>query len=181
MAASHFVPSMRKTLEMRPRVFSFALSSVALASALVCLSATDKTSPSHASPHTAPPHTSWPGYLGGPDSDQYTALKQINKANVKQLEIAWSYPTGERGNYLFNPIVIDGVMYVLANNNSVVALDAATGKGTLGPSQSGSRRSARHQLLGELRPFRSPPPLRQRGFPHRHRCAHRPDHPVLRR
>ena len=48
--------------------------------------------------------------------------------NVKRLEIAWTYPTGENGNYLFNPLVIDSVMYVLAKNNSFVALDAATGK-----------------------------------------------------
>ena len=71
---------------------------------------------------------SWPVYLGGPGSEQYSSLKQINKSNVKQLEVAWSYPTGEKGNYLFNPLIVDGTMYVLAKNNSVVALDAATGK-----------------------------------------------------
>jgi quinoprotein glucose dehydrogenase len=76
----------------------------------------------------ATPHSTWGAYLGGADSDQYSALKQITRANVKQLEIAWTYPTGEKGNYLFNPIVIDGVMYVLAKNNSIVALDAATGR-----------------------------------------------------
>src|SRR5580692_2073328 len=72
--------------------------------------------------------TSWPFYLGGPGSEQYSALAQINKNNVKQLQVVWTYPTGEKGNYLFNPIVVDGVMYVLAKNSSVVALDAATGK-----------------------------------------------------
>lgn len=70
----------------------------------------------------------WPAYLGGPESTQYSPLKQINKSNVHQLEVAWTYKTGERGNYIFNPIVIDGVMYVLAQNNSFVALDAATGR-----------------------------------------------------
>ena len=72
--------------------------------------------------------TTWEQYLGGDDSSQYTALKQINKSTVKQLQVVWTYPTGPRGNYLFDPIVVNGVMYVLANNNSVVALDAATGK-----------------------------------------------------
>ena len=71
---------------------------------------------------------SWPEYLGGASSDQFTSLKQINKNNVKQLEVAWTYPVGEGGPYLFNPVVSDGVMYVLAKNNSIVALDAATGK-----------------------------------------------------
>ena len=34
----------------------------------------------------------------------------------------------DRGTYLFNPIIVDSVMYVLAKNSAVVALDAATGK-----------------------------------------------------
>ena len=33
-----------------------------------------------------------------------------------------------QGRYRFNPIVVDGVMYVLGANRSIVALDAATGK-----------------------------------------------------
>jgi glucose dehydrogenase len=77
---------------------------------------------------SAQDHTSWGAYLGGPDSAQYSALKQINKSNVNKLEVAWTYATGEKGNYLFNPIIVDGVMYVLAKSNSIVALDAATGK-----------------------------------------------------
>jgi glucose dehydrogenase len=69
----------------------------------------------------------WSQYLGGADSSQYSSLKQIDKSNVKKLEIAWTYETGP-GTYTFNPVVVDGVMYVLAQSNSVVALDAATGK-----------------------------------------------------
>jgi glucose dehydrogenase len=69
----------------------------------------------------------WSEYLGGADSSQYSSLKQVNKSNVKQLEIAWQYATGP-GTYTFDPLIVDGVMYVLAQNNSVVALDAATGK-----------------------------------------------------
>lgn len=69
----------------------------------------------------------WSQYLGGADSSQYSSLKQINKSNVKQLEVAWTYPTGP-GTYTFNPLIVDGVMYVLAQSNAVVALDAATGK-----------------------------------------------------
>src|SRR5271154_3525213 len=69
----------------------------------------------------------WGQYEGGADSSQYSSLKQINKSNVKQLEVAWTYETGP-GTYTFNPVVVDGVMYVLAQTNSVVALDAATGK-----------------------------------------------------
>jgi quinoprotein glucose dehydrogenase len=70
----------------------------------------------------------WMDYGGGLDSSHYVALTQINKSNVNQLKIAWSYPTGDNRSYLFNPIIVDNVMYLLARNSSLVALDAATGK-----------------------------------------------------
>src|SRR5437867_3161078 len=73
------------------------------------------------------PYTTWSSYLGSADSAQYSALKQINKSNVSTLEVAWIFPAGE-GTNRFDPIVVDGVMYVLAANRSLVALDAATGK-----------------------------------------------------
>jgi glucose dehydrogenase len=88
----------------------------------------------------------WTQYLGGSDSAQYSSLKQITKTNVKQLEMVWSYPTGT-GTFIFDPIVVDGVMYVLKagapapnvpaaqpgargpqTGTVVAALDAATGK-----------------------------------------------------
>jgi quinoprotein glucose dehydrogenase len=73
-------------------------------------------------------HTTWSDYLGGPDSAQYSALQQIDKTNVTQLQVAWTYPTGDQNSYSFNPVIVDGVMYVEAKNNSIVALDAATGR-----------------------------------------------------
>lgn len=73
-------------------------------------------------------HTTWRDYGGAADSAQYSALKQIDTSNVNKLEIAWTFPTGDNNKYFFNPIVIDRVMYVLARNNSIVALDAGTGK-----------------------------------------------------
>ena len=73
-------------------------------------------------------HTTWRHYGGGADASQYSALSQINRSNVNTLQIAWTYPTGDANNYLFNPVVVDEMMYVLAKNNSIVALDAVTGK-----------------------------------------------------
>ncbi|HEY2844134.1 MAG TPA: pyrroloquinoline quinone-dependent dehydrogenase [Bryobacteraceae bacterium] len=72
-----------------------------------------------------PNFATWDSYLGGADSSQYSSLKQINKSNVKQLQPAWTYESGS--NPTFNPVVVDGVMYVGAQN-AIVALDAATGK-----------------------------------------------------
>jgi quinoprotein glucose dehydrogenase len=77
---------------------------------------------------TAEAHTTWRNYGGSPDGSQYSALRQINRSNVKELQVAWTYRTGDDRKYAFNPIVVDGTMYVLARNNSIVALDAATGK-----------------------------------------------------
>ena len=73
-------------------------------------------------------HTTWSSYGGSPDGSQYSALRHIDRSNVKKLQVAWTYPTGDDRRYAFNPLVIDGTMYVLAKNNAIVALDAATGK-----------------------------------------------------
>ncbi len=73
-------------------------------------------------------YTTWSSYLGTPDSAQYSALKQINRSNVHQLQVAWTYPTGEGTLFRFGPLVVNGVMYVLTGSRSIVALDAATGK-----------------------------------------------------
>jgi len=75
-----------------------------------------------------PTYKAWSDYGGAADSSQYSALKQINRSNVKKLEVAWIYPTGDNKKYFFNPLMVDGLLYVLAKNNSIVALDASTGK-----------------------------------------------------
>jgi quinoprotein glucose dehydrogenase len=70
----------------------------------------------------------WIDYGGGPEASKFVDLKQINKSNVSQLKVAWVYPTNDENAYLFNPIVVDNVVYVLARNNSLVAVDATSGK-----------------------------------------------------
>src|SRR5262245_19087555 len=75
------------------------------------------------------PYTKWDQYGGSSDSMQYSALAQINKTNVKQLEAAWFYPVpGESERLTFNPLIVDNVMYVSGVRGVLVALDAATGK-----------------------------------------------------
>ncbi len=73
-------------------------------------------------------YTTWREYGGASDSSQYSALKQVNRSNVGKLQVTWTYPTGDSQKYAFNPIMVDGVLYVLAKRNSIVALDARTGK-----------------------------------------------------
>ena len=78
--------------------------------------------------HAGQDHKTWKAYGGGSDSSHFVDLTQINKTNVNQLEVAWTYPTGDNRSYVFNPIVVDNIMYVIARNSSLVALDAASGK-----------------------------------------------------
>ena len=74
-------------------------------------------------------YSTWSDYSGSSDSMQYSALKQINKGNVAKLQPAWFYAApGPSGRFSFNPLVVDGVMYVVGRDGAVVALDAATGK-----------------------------------------------------
>jgi len=60
---------------------------------------------------------------------RYSTLTQINRDNIANLSVVWTYSTGE-GNQTCEctPIVIDGVMYITTNHLRVVALDAANGK-----------------------------------------------------
>ena len=67
----------------------------------------------------------WWDNLAGPDSSNFVGSDQIRKSNVTQLEVAWFYPYATNG---FNPIVVDGVMYLLGRNSSLIALDATTGQ-----------------------------------------------------
>jgi quinoprotein glucose dehydrogenase len=79
--------------------------------------------------HEAAPYTTWMEYGGSPDDAQYSALHQINRSNVSRLQQLWFYPAGNNGfRYGSNPIVVDDVMYVIGQNNSIVALGAASGK-----------------------------------------------------
>ncbi len=72
--------------------------------------------------------THWDSYLSGGDSSQYSSLDQVNRTNVAKLGVAWTYPAGEGQPPHFNPIVVNGVMYLMAQGSTLVALDAATGK-----------------------------------------------------
>ena len=73
-------------------------------------------------------HSTWNQYGGGADQSKYFEGSQITKENVNQLKVAWVYPTVDSAFNFFSPIVVDTVMYVMAKNSSLVALNAETGK-----------------------------------------------------
>jgi quinoprotein glucose dehydrogenase len=62
-----------------------------------------------------------------PAGTKYSTLDQINTGNVKSLQKAWTFHTGDKtGFFESTPLVVDGTMYVTAQNG-VYALDAQTG------------------------------------------------------
>src|SRR2546425_13088807 len=65
------------------------------------------------------PYTTWTAYGGGAHSSQYSALDQINKSNVSKLDVAWTFPV--TGTIIFNPLVVDRVVYLQASGNSPAA------------------------------------------------------------
>jgi len=70
----------------------------------------------------------WPAYGGGPEQTRYSSLQQINRGNVSQLQVAWTYDTGETGGLQTQPIVVDGVLYALTPSHRAFALRATTGE-----------------------------------------------------
>ncbi len=75
----------------------------------------------------------WRTYGGDSGNTHYSALQQINRDNVAELQIAWRYDSA-RGAALpatselqVNPIVVDDVLYGRNPLYNVFALDAKTG------------------------------------------------------
>ncbi len=70
----------------------------------------------------------WAIWGGSEENNHYSALAQINRSNVKQLAVAWSFDSHEEGGLQTSPIVAEGVLYGITPTEKIFALDAATGK-----------------------------------------------------
>ena len=71
----------------------------------------------------------WPGYGGGPSDARYSPLQQINRSNVGQLQVAWTYDTVDGpGDPQTQPIMVNGVLYGVTPKHKIIALNAASGK-----------------------------------------------------
>lgn len=77
----------------------------------------------------------WTAYGGSTDGLRFSALNQITKENVKDLEVAWTYHTGDlrqgddASEYTFEatPLKANGMLYFCTPHNEVHALDPETG------------------------------------------------------
>lgn len=78
--------------------------------------------------------TDWAEYYGDGSRSHYSALDQVDRENVDQLEVAWTYSSGgadtllNRTQMQCNPIIIDGILYGVSANTQVFSVDAASGR-----------------------------------------------------
>jgi quinoprotein glucose dehydrogenase len=81
----------------------------------------------------------WRFYGGDQGSSKYSPLDQINRENVKNLKVAWSWDSPDlkilqQNSRLYTlgneatPIMVGGVLYVSTGLSQVAAIDAASGK-----------------------------------------------------
>ena len=91
------------------------LASAALVAAVVAIPAYRTKQVAHAEGEKkAARYTTWSDYLGNADSEQYSALKQINRTNVSQLQQVWFYAAGDNASrYGFNPLVVGNTMIAI--------------------------------------------------------------------
>ena len=74
----------------------------------------------------------WPAYGGTHGAQRYSALTQINRDNVAQLERAWTYRTGDlpedKWGAETTPLKVGDTLYLCSARNVLIALDARTGR-----------------------------------------------------
>jgi len=83
------------------------------------------------------PEAGWPNYGNDPGGARYSTAAQINRDNVAQLKVAWTYRTGaldvqtdlnHKAAFENTPILVDGKLFVSTPYDHVVALDPASGR-----------------------------------------------------
>ena len=90
----------------------------------------------------AAPVAEWPNYGNDPGSSRYSPLTEINKVNVANLRIAWTYRTGDvsdgtstwngkrvesRSTFEATPLMVDNTLYVITPFSRIIALDPESG------------------------------------------------------
>jgi quinoprotein glucose dehydrogenase len=73
-------------------------------------------------------HRDWPVYGGDAENTHFSRLHQINRKNVRRLQVAWTFDTQELGGLQTSPLIVGNVLYGLTPSQKVFALDAASGK-----------------------------------------------------
>jgi quinoprotein glucose dehydrogenase len=70
----------------------------------------------------------WSRSNANESNTRHSTLSQINRDNVRNLEVAWTYRSGDgKGNVQANPVIVDGVMFAPTAGKNIVAINAETG------------------------------------------------------
>ena len=74
----------------------------------------------------------WSAWGRNTRGERFAQFDQINKSNVKDLKVAWTYRTGELaidgGEYQVTPLKVGNTMYLCTPRNQVIALDPTSGQ-----------------------------------------------------
>jgi len=80
----------------------------------------------------------WSYFGANQSGTKYSSLQQINRDNVSELEVAWTYRTGElerlskaqgkQQSFENTPVIVDGSLIVCTPVGRIIAIDPATGK-----------------------------------------------------
>jgi quinoprotein glucose dehydrogenase len=82
------------------------------------------------------PVAGWSHYGGDAGGTRFSPLTQITRENVADLEVAWTFHTGDvidgsatrgKGAFQATPVLLDDTLYLCTPRNRVFALDAETG------------------------------------------------------
>lgn len=80
--------------------------------------------------------TGWPAYGNDPGGTRYSPAKQIDRGNVAQLQVAWTYRTGalpydeeldKKAAFEATPILIEAKLFLSTPYDHVIALSPTTG------------------------------------------------------
>lgn len=82
------------------------------------------------------PAADWPAYGRTQSGTRYSPLAQINSTNVKDLQVAWTFRTGDKKRATdpgeitdeVTPIKVGDMLYLCSPHQILFALDAATGQ-----------------------------------------------------
>ena len=79
----------------------------------------------------------WTAYGRDPGGSRFSPLAEINRSNVTQLKVAWTYRTGDVSDgknarstsaFQVTPLMVEGTLYLSTPFNRVIALDPETGR-----------------------------------------------------
>ena len=74
------------------------------------------------------PTSDWRNYGNTPGGSRFAQLQDINTETVGGLKEIWRYRTGVEEDFKATPLNVNGMLYICAALNVVIAIDDATGK-----------------------------------------------------